>query len=328
MEIMKEIRRKAREAKKTVVLPEGEDERTLRAAEIITKEGLAELILLGDPETMERKAQMLELNLSKVKLMNPRTSKFRADFSQEYFKLRSHKGVTMEQAEKTVQLPLFFGAFLVKWGVAAGSVAGAANTTGDVMRAGIQVIGLKPGIKIVSSSFMMVMPEGKVYMYSDGAVVPEPDAEQLASIAVSAADTHRALTGEEPLVAMLSFSTKGSAEHHTIDKVREALKIAREMRPDLKIDGELQVDAAIVPAIAEKKAPGSPLGGKANVFVFPDLNAGNIAYKITQRLANARAIGPIVQGLAKPAFDLSRGCSAEDIVDVTAVNAVVAASGE
>lgn len=328
MEIMKEIHRRAREAKKTVVLPEGEDERTIRAAGVIAREGLADPILLGDPETMERKASIMNADISKVKLMNPRTSKFRADFAQEYFRLRSHKGITMEQAEKTVQQPLFFGALLVRWGVAHGSVAGAANTTADVMRAGIQIIGLKPGIKIVSSSFMMVMPEGKVYMYSDGAVVPEPDAEQLASIAVSASETHRALTGEEPIVALLSFSTKGSAEHHSIDKVRQALEIARKMRPELKIDGELQVDAAIVPAVAEKKAPGSPVAGSANVFIFPDLNSGNIAYKITQRLANARAIGPIVQGLAKPAFDLSRGCSAEDIVDVAAVNAVMAASGE
>ena len=324
---MQEIRDRARSELKTIVLPEGEEERTLRAADAIIEQGIANLILLGDPETMERKASNWGLDISSVKLMNPNKTKFKSDFTQEYFRLRSHKGITMEQAEEAMKQPLYYGAMLVRWGIADGSVAGAINITGDVMRAAIQVIGLKEGISIVSSSFMMIMPMGKVYMYSDGAVVPEPDAEQLASIAVSAADTHRALTGEEPLVAMLSFSTKGSAEHHTIDKVCQALEMVKKMRPELKIDGELQVDAAIVPSIAAKKAPGSPIEGRANVFIFPDLNAGNIAYKITQRLAVARAIGPIVQGLAKPAFDLSRGCSYEDIVDVVAVNSVMAGAG-
>ena len=326
MDIMEKIRGKAKELDMTVVLPEGEEERSIRAAAIILREKLADLILLGDAETIERKSEQWDLDISGAKLMNPKKSKFIHDFSTEFHRIRAHKGITLEQAVETVKQPLFFGAMLVRWGIAHGSVAGAVNTTGDVMRAAIQVIGLKEGIKVVSSSFMMVLPSGKVYMYSDGAVVPEPNAEQLASIAVSAADTHAALVGEEPLVAMLSFSTKGSAEHHSIDKVREALAMAKEMRPDLKIDGELQVDAAIISSIGKRKAPGSSVAGNANVFVFPDLNAGNIAYKITERLANARAIGPIVQGLAKPAFDLSRGCSAEDIVDVVAVNAVVAGS--
>ena len=325
MDIMEKIREKAKANPKTIVLPEGEEERTIQAAAAILKEELARLILLGNPGNIDQTAAKLNADITGAKILDPQSSKFAKDFSQEYYKLRSHKGITMEQAQQIMKDNLFFGAMLVRMGIADGSVAGAINTTGDVMRAAFQVIGMKEGIKIVSSSFMMVMPEGKVYMYSDGAVVPEPDVEQLASIAVSAADTHRALTGEEPLVAMLSFSTKGSAEHHTIDKVREAFAIAQKMRPDLKIDGELQVDAAIVPEISAKKSPGSPVAGKANVFVFPDLNSGNIAYKITQRLANARAIGPIVQGLAKPAFDLSRGCSWEDIVDVVAVNAVVAA---
>ena len=326
MDIMEKIREKAKANPKTIVLPEGEEERSIQAADAILKEKLANLILLGNPGNIDQTAAKLNADITGAKILDPQTSKFANDFSQEYFRLRSHKSITMEQAQQIMKENLFFGAMLVRMEVADGSVAGAVNTTGDVMRAAIQVIGMKEGIKIVSSSFMMVMPEGKVYMYSDGAVVPEPNAEQLASIAVSAADTHRALTGEEPLVAMLSFSTKGSAEHHSIDKVREALAIAQKMRPDLKIDGELQVDAAIVPQIGAKKSPGSPVAGKANVFVFPDLNAGNIAYKITQRLAHARAIGPIVQGLAKPAFDLSRGCSWEDIVDVVAVNAVVAGS--
>lgn len=323
---MEIIREKAKANPKTIVLPEGEEERTIQAADAILKEKLAELILLGNPGNIDQTAAKLNADITNAKILDPQSSKFAGNFSQEYYRLRSHKGITMEQAQQIMKDSLFFGAMLVRMGIADGSVAGAINTTGDVMRAAFQVIGMKEGIKIVSSSFMMVMPTGKVYMYSDGAVVPEPNAEQLASIAVSAADTHQALTGEEPLVAMLSFSTKGSAEHHTIDKVREGLALAQKMRPDLKIDGELQVDAAIVPQIGAKKSPGSPVAGKANVFVFPDLNAGNIAYKITQRLAHARAIGPIVQGLAKPAFDLSRGCNWEDIVDVVAVNAVVAAS--
>jgi phosphate acetyltransferase len=323
---MQKIRQKSKEKMNTIVLPEGEEERSLRAAEKILKEKIANIILLGDAETIERKTANWGLDIADAKVINPKTSKFKTDFIQEYYHLRAHKGITMEQAEDTMKHPLFFGAMLVRWGVAQGSVAGAINTTADVMRAGIQIIGMKPGISIVSSCFMMVMPNGRVFTYSDCAVVPDPNAEQLASIAISASETHRALTEEEPLVAMLSFSTKGSAEHPSIDKVRLALDMVKKLRPELKIDGELQVDAAIVPAVAEKKCPGSPIMGKANVFVFPDLNSGNIAYKITQRLANARAIGPIVQGLNKPAFDLSRGCSAEDIVDVVAVNSVVSSN--
>ena len=326
MDIMQQIWGKARSKVMTVVLPEGEEARTIKAAGIILKERLAKLILLGRVEEIERTAKMLDADIASATILDPANSKFRHNFTQEYFKLRSHKGVTMEQAEETMKHNLFFGAMLVRMGIANGSVAGAINTTGDVMRAAIQIVGMKPGIKIVSSSFMMVMPSGKVYMYSDPAVVPDPNPEQLASIAVSAADTHYALTGETPVVAMLSFSTKGSAEHPHIDKVREALKLAQAMRPELIIDGELQVDAAIVPAVSAKKAPGSPVAGRANVLVFPDLDAGNIAYKLTQRLANARAIGPIVQGLNKPCYDLSRGCSAEDIVDTAAVNAVVSGS--
>jgi phosphate acetyltransferase len=326
MDFMQSIRAKAKTLNKTLVLPEGEEERTLRAAEIIIKEGIAKVILLGDSETMERKAEMLKLNLASATLITPTTSKFKADFTQEYYRLRSHKGITMEQAGDTMKQVLFFGAMLVRYGVADGSVGGAIHTTADVMRAGIQIIGMKPGIKIVSSTFEMVLTSGKVLTYSDCAVVPNPDAEQLASIAVSAADTHRALTDEIPMVAMLSFSTKGSAEHPDVDKVRQATEIAKKLRPELHIDGELQFDAAYVPAIGEKKSPGSPVAGKANVMVFPNLDAGNICYKSTQRLANARAIGPIVQGLNKPFFDLSRGCSAEDIVDTAAVNMVIAGS--
>jgi phosphate acetyltransferase len=323
---MERLYRRAQENPVTIVLPEGEEERTLRAADIILDKGIANLILLGDAETMERKSEQWNLNIDKAQLMNPKNSKFLHDFTTELYRLRSHKGLTMEQAAENIRQPLFFGAMLVKWGLAQGSVAGAINTTGNVMRAAIQIIGMKPGISVVSSSFMMVLPDNIIYTFSDCAVVPEPDAEQLASIAISASETHQALVGEEPLVALLSFSTKGSAEHHTVDKIRQAFDKVRKLRPDLNIDGELQFDAAIIPAIGERKSPGSTVAGKANVFIFPDLNSGNIAYKITQRLAKARAIGPIVQGLTKPAFDLSRGCSVQDIVDVVAVNAVIAAS--
>jgi len=326
MDIMQQIWQKARAKTMTVVLPEGEEARTIKAAGIILKEKLAKLILLGNTANIENTAKMLDADISAATIIDPQNSKFHHNFTQEYYKLRSHKGVTMEQAAETMKQNLFFGAMLVRLEIANGSVGGAIHTTGEVMRAAIQIVGMKPGITIVSSSFMMVMPSGKVYMFSDPAVVPDPNPEQLASIAVSAADTHQALTGETPVVAMLSFSTKGSAEHPHIDKVREALKLAQALRPDLAIDGELQVDAAIVASVGAKKAPGSPVAGKANVLVFPDLDAGNIAYKLVQRLAGAKAIGPIVQGLNKPCYDLSRGCSAEDIVDTAAVNAVVSGS--
>ncbi|MCK4574255.1 MAG: phosphotransacetylase, partial [candidate division Zixibacteria bacterium] len=220
--------------------------------------------------------------------------------------------------------PLYFGAMMVRHDKADASVAGSINTTGDVIRAAIQVIGLKEGISTVSSCFMMTVPKyrdehGKVFLYADGAVVPNPNAKQLASIAVSTADTMKNLLGMDPKIALLSFSTKGSAKHRDVDKVLEAYEILKRDYPELKVDGELQVDAAIVPEVAAKKAPGSEIGGEANILIFPDLDAGNIAYKLTQRLANATATGPIIQGLAKPANDLSRGCSAEDIVDVTAI---------
>jgi phosphate acetyltransferase len=236
--------------------------------------------------------------------------------------LRKHKGITIEQAREIVVKDLFFGAMMVREGMADGSIAGSTASTGDVMRAGIQCVGMPEGISIVSSFFLMLFPD-KVFSFADCAVVPNPDSNQLADIAISTADNHRKLTDKEPFVAMLSFSTKGSAQHELIDKVIEATKVVKEKRPDLNADGEFQFDTAVIESIGKKKAPGSTVAGKANVMVFPDLNAGNIAYKIAQRLGGAEAIGPLVQGLNKPCFDLSRGCSVDDIVNTTAFAAVM-----
>ncbi len=324
MSILTRLQDKAKSLKKHTVLPEAEDPRVIKAARKIASEGIAKVTLLGDEARVTELAKENGLNLNKVELIDPSKSGKLHDYSQEYFDMRKHKGISEEQAESTMRNVLYYGAMMVKRGEVDGSVAGSLATTGDVLRAGLQVIGLAEGIRSVSSCFMMVMPEfageyNKVFLYADGAVLPNPTAEQLGSVAVSTARTMKALVGEEPRVAMLSFSTKGSAKHADVDKVLRGLEVARQIDPNLIIDGELQVDAAIMPSIAERKAPGSPVEGKANVLIFPDLDAGNIAYKITQRLARAEAIGPIVQGMAKPFNDLSRGCSPDDIVNVVAI---------
>jgi len=324
MNALSKIKDKAKAKKRRVVLPEGTEPRVLQAAKKIVSEEIAAVTLLGDEQEIEKLAKEYGVNLGRVEVVNPLYSPDYNAWVAEFMEMRKHKGITEDEAKQTIAAPLYFGAMMVRHDKADASVAGSINTTGDVIRAAIQVIGLKEGISTVSSCFMMTVPKyrdehGKVFLYADGAVVPNPNAKQLASIAVSTADTMKNLLGMDPKIALLSFSTKGSAKHRDVDKVLETYEILKRDYPELKVDGELQVDAAIVPEVAAKKAPGSEIGGEANILIFPDLDAGNIAYKLTQRLANAIATGPIIQGLAKPANDLSRGCSAEDIVDVTAI---------
>lgn len=332
MELMKEIWDMAKKDIKRIVLPEGEEERNLIASGQINEQKLAKLTLIGNIERINEKAKALGVNLEGIEIIDPMTSEKTAHYVNEFYELRKNKGMTIEKAEKIVRDPMYFGTMMLKLGDADGMVSGAIHTTGDLLRPGLQIVKTQPGISIVSSFFIMNVPdcdygdEGML-IFSDCAVNPNPNAQEMASIAISTAETAKKLCKMEPKVAMLSFSTMGSADHELVDKVRKATELAKEMRPDLEIDGELQLDAAIVKKVADQKAPASKVAGQANVLVFPDLQAGNIGYKLVQRFAKAEAIGPICQGFAKPINDLSRGCSAEDIVNVVAVTAVQAQKG-
>lgn len=330
MEISQLIREKAKKNPKIIVLPEGEEQRMIKAAETIINEGIASLILLGREENIKSKAQELGIDLSnKIKIINPKDSEKLKKYAESYYQLRKNKGVSSDQAYQLLENPLYFGALMVYHDDADGLVAGSINATGDVFRPALQTIKTAPGINIVSSSFIMVIPdcpygEKGVMVFADCALNPEPNAEQLADVAIASAATGKALVGFEPRVAMLSFSTRGSGKHPLVDKVIEATKIAKEKKPELLIDGELQADAALIPSIGERKAPNSKIAGKANVLIFPDLHSGNIAYKLIERLAKAKAMGPISQGMRKPVNDLSRGCSVADIVNVVAITVLQA----
>jgi phosphate acetyltransferase len=320
MNIVESIRMKAKEKKRRIVLPEGEEDRTIQAMKIIVTEDLAKPTLLGDPDKIRARAKELNIEIpSSVAIIDPKKSDKVPDYAGELFNIRKSKGMTYEEAKTLMQTILYYGSMMVRRGEVDGMVGGAVATTADVMRAAIYCVGTAPGIKTVSSMFLMVLPDGRSITFADCAVNPYPDENQLADIAIASAETHQQLTGEEPIMAMLSFSTKGSAKHDAVTKVVNALTIVKQKRPDLQVDGEMQFDAAYVEAIGKRKAPNSSVAGKANVYIFPNLDAGNIAYKITERIGKAQAVGPVIQGLAKPINDLSRGCSADDIANVTAI---------
>ncbi len=327
MDFLEKLKERATKNKKRIVLPEGTEERTLRAADVILEEGFADIILIGNPDEIASESRRLVLkNISRAKIVDPGNHEKMEIYADLLFDIRNHKGMTREQASSLVQNSLYLSVLMIKSGDADGEVAGAENSTGDVLRPAFQIVKTKPGISVVSGAFIMVLKdkelgEDGIIVFADGAVHPDPNAEELAEIAVSTGQTTKDLLGIEPRIAMLSFSTKGSAKHELVDKVVKATEIARKKDPSLRIDGELQVDAAIVPEIAMKKAPDSEIAGRANVFIFPSLETGNIAYKLVQRLAHAEAIGPVLQGMAAPINDLSRGCSVSDIVSLVAITA-------
>ncbi len=331
MELLDRIKQNAKKLNMRIVLPEGYEERTLKAADVAMEQGLARIILIGNPDEIASHSSRLGLkNLERVQVVDPENHEKMDYYVGMMVELRKNKGITREEASKLIRNPLYLGALMIKNGDADGEVAGAEHATGDVLRPAFQYVKTAPGISVVSGAFIMILPDKKfgeegVLIFADGAVHPDPTDKELAEIAVATAKTARDICGFEPRIAMLSFSTKGSAKHEMVDKIVSAVKIAGEIAPDLMIDGELQADAALVEAIGQKKAPGSKIAGKANVLIFPNLESGNIAYKLVQRLAGAEAIGPILQGIASPINDLSRGCSVSDIVNMIAITSNQAA---
>lgn len=327
MDLMQDIIARAKADKQRVVLPEGTEERTLIAADRLLADQIANIILIGNPAEIKKLAAGYGLNhIGKATIVDPADHPKKAAYADLLFRLRQAKGMTPEKAAGMVEDPLYLGCLMIKAGDADAEIAGAQNTTGNVLRPALQIIKTAPGIKSVSGAFLMFTKapqygENGLLIFADCAVIPDPSASELAEIAVATAQTTRAIAGVEPRIAMLSFSTKGSAKHERIDKVTEATRLAKEMAPGLLIDGELQTDAALVPSIGKKKAPGSEIAGNANVLVFPSLEVGNIAYKLVERLGHAEAVGPILQGMAAPVNDLSRGCSSDDIYKMVAISA-------
>lgn len=325
MDLMQGIIARAKANKQRIVLPEGTEERTLKAADRLLADEVADIILIGDPSEINKLAAEFGLtHIQESKIVDPKNHEKKAAYADLLFQLRQKKGMTPEKAAVLVEDPLFLGCLMIKAGDADGEIAGAQNTTGNVLRPALQIIKTAPGMSCVSGAFLMFTKtpqygENGLFVFADCAVMPNPNAQELASIAVATAQTARHIADIEPRVAMLSFSTKGSASHEMVDKVVEATRLAKEMAPDLKIDGELQADAALVEKVAAQKAPGSDIAGKANVLVFPTLEVGNIAYKLVQRLGGAEAIGPILQGMAAPVNDLSRGCSVDDVYKMVAI---------
>ena len=331
MSFIESIKQRAKQDIKTIILPEAEDKRVLEAASKVIAQGFAKVVLLGNKAQIENDSKENNIDLTGVEIIDIPSSSKKQEYAQRLFELRQAKGMTLEEASKLIEEPIYYGMMMLKLGEADGLVSGAAHSTSNTLRPALQILKTAPNTKLVSAFFVMCVPnceygENGTFIYGDSGLVENPNADELSEIAISSAKSFENLVGSEPKVAMLSYSTYGSAKSELTEKVIEATKLVKEKNPDLLVDGELQVDAAIIPEVSKSKAPGSPIEGNANVLIFPDLNAGNIGYKLTQRLAKAEAYGPLCQGIAKPVNDLSRGCSADDIVGVVGITAVQAQS--